>query len=67
MTAAGERGDGGLGGFGVGRQAERAQGLRGDGADGDAEDLRRQGEAGGSSRANRLVTVELLVKVMASG
>src|SRR5476649_2637048 len=42
-----KRGDGGLGSFELGRVAQIAEGLRGDGADGGAENLRREGEAGG--------------------
>lgn len=34
-----QRGEGGLGGFGMGREVQVAEGLGGDGAYGDAEDL----------------------------
>src|ERR1039458_10160282 len=47
-------GDGGFRGFDVRRQAEVAQGARGDGADGGANDGGRQGEAGSFQQGDQV-------------
>jgi len=50
-----KRRDGGFGGFKLGRVAEIAEGLGGNGADGGTEDFRREGEAGGFKQREEIV------------